>query len=79
MFNVKASNTHDSISVGSGEDLPVKLIGDLEMKYKQPNGIESTVLLRNLKYVPDMMVNLFSLTKSMKEGAKLTSNENYIG
>lgn len=79
LFNMRETNRNDSITVGNGVTLPVQKIGDLQMTCMQPNNVKATILLQNVKYVPEMMVNLFSLTRVMTDGRKLTSNKKYIG
>lgn len=76
MFNIQKIKKSEYITVGNGENLQVEKTGDIQVKCKQPNGDKVT---QNIKYIPKMMVNLFSLTRAMTDGAKLTSNDKYIG
>ena len=45
---------------------------------KQANGIDKTVVLQDVKYVPELWTNLLSLTKIMQNGGKIESKENAL-
>jgi hypothetical protein len=52
-------------------------IGSKNVLVKQPDGIMAKVTISNVKYVPGLCVNLFSLTQPLKQGWRL-SNEGLI-
>jgi hypothetical protein len=49
-------------------------IGKLKCEVIQINGEKFTVTLNNVKYVPSLCVNLFSLNKSLKKGFKVSND-----
>ena len=56
------------ITVGSGEQLIVPKIGHKVEYITRINGKEQKIILMNTKYVPDICVNLITLTTVMNEG-----------
>jgi hypothetical protein len=72
LYDVEESN--QVIIVGNGEKLKAIKTGKLKMKTKDLNGNEVLFILNNVKYVPGLWKNLFSVGKALKEGAKLESS-----
>jgi hypothetical protein len=71
LYDVEESD--QVIIVGNGEKLKAIKIGKLKMKTKDLNGNEVFFILNDVKYVPGLWKNLFSVGKALKEGAKLES------
>jgi hypothetical protein len=65
----------EEITVAGGTFLPVKKIGNLRTKFKNSKGENSAVLIENVKYIPSLKMNLFSLTLGMRMGWKIESFE----
>ena len=64
-----------SVTVGSGERLKVTKIGDKVGTVIQKNGLKKNIVLRNVKYVPDLNCNLLSLTQVINSGFAMTGNK----
>ena len=63
MINVKMIN--EEIRVGNGSKLKAKKLGDLPVIIKQADGKETEAVLKNVKYVPRLMCNLFSIVSAL--------------
>jgi hypothetical protein len=50
-------------------------IGNLNCEVTQLDGRKFIVTLKNVKYVPEICSNLFSLNKALKNGFKLSNND----
>ena len=68
MFNCHSTN--ENIMIGSGKKLKVTKIGSVRRVVRQKDGKELTIILE-VKHVPGLWINLFSLTKALKNGAQL--------
>jgi hypothetical protein len=62
----------ESIKTGNGDLMKATKIGNLKCEVTQINGGKFTVTLNNVKYVPSLSVNLFSLNKALKKGFKVS-------
>jgi hypothetical protein len=71
MYDVKLVD--DEVIVGDGRPLSVKKIGKLRLNFKSEKEIASTVVLEDVKFVPSLKMNLFSLALGLKKGWKLES------
>jgi hypothetical protein len=71
MFDIKSSS--QKITVGDGRHLRVEKTGKLRICFKGREKETTEVLLENVKFVPEMKVNLFSLTVALEKGASLYS------
>jgi hypothetical protein len=72
MSDVVAIN--QTIMIGNGKTLMATKMGTLHWTVFQADGSSLDIVLKDYKYVPDLHVNLFSITKSLSQGWKL-SNE----
>ena len=63
-----------TIMIGNGKTLMATKIGTLHRVVYQDDGSYITVQLKDYKYVPDLHVNLFSITKSLDQGWKLSND-----
>jgi hypothetical protein len=52
-------------------------IENLKYEVTQVNGKKSTITLNDVKYVPSLCVNSFSLNKALKKGFKISKNGGY--
>jgi hypothetical protein len=64
LFKVKDIN--DNITVGNGESIKAIKVGNLKCHLIQFNGSSVDVTLKEVKYVPELWVNLFSISKPLK-------------
>ena len=63
-----------TVKVGNGDNCPVRKIGKKKSTVVQSDGSKLDVVLQEYKQVPDLWVHLFSITKAVSDGWKL-SNE----
>jgi hypothetical protein len=52
-------------------------IGSLKAKFKNTMGKDADIFFEEVKYVPDLNFNLFSMTFGMRKGWKLNLLMNY--
>jgi hypothetical protein len=71
LMNVK--EICDEITVGNGKTMTATKVGDLKCKVIQPDGSSLDVTLYEVKYVPELWMNLFSLNKALKNGYTLSN------
>ena len=69
MYNCKMIN--EEIKVGSGKAIVATKVGKLKVRIAQTNGQVAVVTLSNVKYVPGLWCNLFSLTAALDKGFNL--------
>ena len=72
LTNVKDIN--ELIKIGNGGAMQACKIGNLNCEVTQIDGKKIGVTLENVKYVPEICSNLFSLNKALKNGFKLTND-----
>ena len=66
MFDCK--NISTPIRVGSGKTLMAIKIGKLKRTVVSKNGSSQVIVLQEVKYVPELWVNLFSVGQALKKG-----------
>jgi hypothetical protein len=66
LTDVKEIN--ESIKIGNGDSMKATKIGNLKCEVTKINGEKFTVTINDVKYVPSLCVNLFSLKKALKQG-----------
>ena len=76
MFDLKDADT--TISVGDGRKMNTKKIGKWRGTAIDSEGNQKKITLTNVSYVPDLMVNLFSLTAVMEKGVSVIGGKNGI-
>jgi hypothetical protein len=57
----------DQIKIGDGTFIKAVNISNKNVLVKQPDGPMAKVMISNVKYVPGLWVNLFSLTQPLKQ------------
>jgi hypothetical protein len=62
---------NEEVIVAGGGTLPVMKIGSLKVKFRNSKGEDSLVFLPKVKFVPNLKLNLFSITLGMPEGWKV--------
>jgi hypothetical protein len=65
----------EAITIGNGESMRATKVGNLKCEVVQVGGKKFPMTLHDVKFVPDLCVNLFSLNRALQNGFKL-SNEN---
>jgi hypothetical protein len=64
----------ESIKIGNGDSMKATKIGNLKCEVTQIDGERLIVTLNDIKYVPNLCVNLFSLNKALKKGFKVSND-----
>jgi hypothetical protein len=67
----------ESIKIGNSDSMKSTKIGNLKCEVTQVNGEKLTITLNDVKYLPSLCVNLFSLNKALKKGFKV-SNDGFV-
>jgi len=76
MFDLVESNI--SVSVGDGRKMKTLKTGKWRGTAVDSEGTRRQITLSNVSYVPDLMVNLFSLTAVMERGFKVDGSQKGI-
>ena len=71
MFYTKPSKIN--VIMGDGRGIKVSKTGKLRVKFAGRDGKITEILMRDVKYIPSLTVNLFSLTVALQRGAKIYS------
>jgi hypothetical protein len=69
MFNLQDIN--EKITIGNGEKMLATKVGSLRRRVIQVNGSTLDIVISEVKYLPDLCANLFSMNKALKNGFKL--------
>jgi hypothetical protein len=70
LFDVKEIN--EKITLGNGESMKSIKVGSLKCHAIQLNGSSVDVTLKEVKYVPELWMNLFTISKALKNGLDLS-------
>ena len=73
MFDVREIN--ENIRVGNDDLLIATKIGSLKFKVIQIDGSTFDIILHDVKFVPDLWVNLFSINQVLKKGHKISNDK----
>jgi hypothetical protein len=71
LFDVKDIN--EKITVGNGKRIKAIKAGSLKCHVIQLNGSSVNMILKEVKYVPELWVNLFIISKALKNGFDLSN------
>ena len=72
MFDIR--DIAETITVGNGDSMMATKVGSLKRRVVQLDGSTLDVTINEVKYVPDLCVNLFSINKAIKTGFNLSNN-----
>ena len=72
MTNVREVNS--PVQIGNGKTLRATKIGDKHMTVLWKDGTMTDIVLKDYKYVPDLWVNLFAVTKCLRNGWKISND-----
>jgi len=72
LFDIQ--NVNEPVQVGDGKFVYATKIGKLMVEYSTQKGDKYSILLKNVKYIPGFLSNLFSLTAALMKNC-LISNE----
>lgn len=76
MFDLQDANL--SISVGDGRNMSTLKVGKFKGDVIDSEGKTKTVTLTNVSYVPELMVNLFSVTAAMEKDCAVSGSKDGI-
>ena len=76
MYDLEDSNL--TISVGDGRSMSTVKVGKFKGSITDSEGKTTTVTLTNVSYVPELMVNLVSLTAVMEKGCSVSGSKEGI-
>jgi hypothetical protein len=75
MFNIQ--NIDEKVTVGNGEKMVATKVGSLRRCVIQVDGLTLDIVINDVKFLPELCANLFSVNKALKNGLKLSNkNEN---
>jgi hypothetical protein len=72
MFDVR--DIDEKIRVGNGNLLVATQSGNLNLDATQIDGTKFTITLQDVKFVPDLWVNLLSINQALKKGYRISNN-----
>ena len=75
MFNIRPCDT--GITIGDGSKLKCEKTGDLKVKVLQKDK-KKTLVLKNVRFVPDFICTLFSLTTAMAQNVEIVSKHQHM-
>ena len=78
MYDLTDAPSNDGVRVGNNATLKVTKIGKWTGEYQNADGNTELVTLQQVKYVPGLAYNLFSITSAIKKGAKLFGEDKVI-
>jgi hypothetical protein len=64
---------NEDIVVGNGKTMRATMIGSLRRKVIQLDGTTTEIEIHDVKCVPKLYVNLFSVNKTLKKGFKISN------
>ena len=67
-----------NVTVGNGNVMKTLKIGKKKLKFTNSNGQQFNIILENCKYIPDLHVNLFSITQALSNGWTLSNKDKII-
>ena len=76
MFDIK--NEQGSVRIGDGKLLETSMIGSKRMLVVQKDGETKLVTSKNVKYVPELWTNLFSITAANSHGYKVSGEKSVL-
>ena len=75
MFDWTPIDSH--IKIGDGKYMSATKIGKLKLTVVQASGSKQEITIQEVQYVPTLAINLFSITKALDNGWKI-SNEKLL-
>jgi hypothetical protein len=71
MFNVEEIKV--SITVGNDKSMMATKVGRMKWQVIQLDGSELDIILHEVKFVPELWINLFSINKALKNDYHLSN------
>jgi hypothetical protein len=72
MFNIR--DIDEKVTVGNGNIMVATKVGSLRRQVIQLDGSKLDIEINEVKYLPDLCANLFSVNKALKNGFKLSND-----
>ena len=66
-------NINSYVKINNGKNLYSSMIGNKKVSIVQANGSTTDLILHDCMYIPDIYINLFSITKALSEGWKISN------
>jgi hypothetical protein len=76
MFNIL--DIDEKGTVGNGEKMLATKVGSLRRRVIQVDGSTLGIVVNDVKFLPELCDNLFSVNKALKNGFKLSNKNEYI-
>jgi hypothetical protein len=76
MFNIL--DIDEKVTVGNGEEMVATKVGSLRRCVIQVDGSTLDIMINYVKFLPELCVNLFSVNQALKNGFKLSNNNENI-
>jgi hypothetical protein len=73
MFNIQ--DIDEKVTIGNGEEMVATMVGSLRRCVIQVDGSTLNIMINDVKFLPELCANLFSVNKALKNRFKL-SNKN---
>jgi hypothetical protein len=67
MFNIL--DIDEKITVGNGEKMVATKVGSLRRRVIQVDGSTLDIVINDVKFLPELCANLFSVNKALKNGS----------
>ena len=72
MYNIRSIES--SVQVGTGRTIDCRQVGDKRVTVRQKDGTETSVVLQNVKYLPNFFTNLLSITTLLQNGWNISND-----
>ena len=72
---VDTREINENIRLGNGDFMTATKIGNLKLKVSQIDGSTSEVILQDVKFVPQLWANLFSINQALRKGHKISNED----
>ena len=76
LYDIREQET--TVQIGNGKSLKSTMIGTLKATVQQLDGTTVDVKLKNVAYVPELSINLLSITKAMENGFQVSNMGNFM-
>ena len=76
LYDLREENT--TVHIGNGKSLNSTMIGTLKATVQQLDGTTIDVKLNNVVYVPELSINLLSITKAIENGFQVSNEGNIM-
>jgi hypothetical protein len=68
----------EKVTVGNGEKMVATKVGSLRRHVIQVDGSNLDIVINDVKFLPELCANLFSVNKALKNGFKLSNKNEHL-